>query len=50
VNSPVANHRELAHYRDRNHDHNPPDGSHWELLCLYCHDTNTSGNWERPEQ
>ena len=19
-------------------DNNPPDGSHWELLCLYCHD------------
>jgi len=21
-----------------NHDNNPPDGSNWELLCLYCHD------------
>jgi hypothetical protein len=20
------------------HDNNPPDGSNWELLCLYCHD------------
>jgi 5-methylcytosine-specific restriction endonuclease McrA len=19
-------------------DHNQPDGSNWELLCLYCHD------------
>ena len=24
--------------RDHDHDHNPPDGSNWELLCLYCHD------------
>lgn len=31
--------RELTvHHRDRNHDNNPPDGSNWELLCLYCHD------------
>jgi hypothetical protein len=34
-----ANLRELTvHHRDHNHDHNPPDGSNWELLCLYCHD------------
>ena len=26
------------HHRDHNHDNNPPDGSNWELLCLYCHD------------
>ncbi|SBT08758.1 conserved hypothetical protein [Candidatus Accumulibacter aalborgensis] len=31
--------RELTvHHRDHNHDHNPGDGSNWELLCLYCHD------------
>ena len=31
--------RELTvHHRDRNYNHNPPDGSNWELLCLYCHD------------
>jgi hypothetical protein len=31
--------RELTvHHRDHNHDHNPQDGSNWELLCLYCHD------------
>lgn len=31
--------RELTvHHRDHNHDHNPPDGSNWELLCIYCHD------------
>tara|TARA_R110002049_G_scaffold105003_4_gene251676 strand:+ start:1366 stop:1728 length:363 start_codon:yes stop_codon:yes gene_type:complete len=27
-----------VHHRDHNHDHNPPDGSNWELLCIYCHD------------
>jgi hypothetical protein len=34
-----ANLQELTvHHRDHNHDNNPPDGSNWELLCLYCHD------------
>ena len=34
-----ANLRELTvHHRDHNHDNNQPDGSNWELLCLYCHD------------
>ena len=34
-----ANVRELTvHHRDHDHHHNPPDGSNWELLCLYCHD------------
>jgi hypothetical protein len=34
-----ANLRELTvHHRDHNHDNNPPDGSNWELLCIYCHD------------
>jgi hypothetical protein len=34
-----ANVRELTvHHRDHNHQNNPPDGSNWELLCLYCHD------------
>lgn len=27
-----------VHHRDHNHDNNPPNGSNWELLCLYCHD------------
>jgi len=31
-------HQLTVHHRDHNHDHNPPDGSNWELLCLYCHD------------
>jgi hypothetical protein len=31
--------RELTvHHKDHNHQNNPPDGSNWELLCLYCHD------------
>jgi hypothetical protein len=31
--------RELTvHHKDHNHSNNPPDGSNWELLCLYCHD------------
>jgi len=35
----LANLRELTvHHRDHNHDNNPPDGSNWELLCVYCHD------------
>ena len=38
-----ANLRELTvHHRDHNHDNNPPDGSNWELLCLYCHDNEHS--------
>jgi len=31
--------RELTvHHKDHNHDNNAPDGSNWELLCMYCHD------------
>jgi len=31
--------RELeVHHKDHNHDYNPPDGSNWELLCMYCHE------------
>lgn len=34
-----ANLRELTvHHRNHDHDDNPPDGSNWELLCVYCHD------------
>jgi 5-methylcytosine-specific restriction endonuclease McrA len=31
-----------VHHRDHNHDYNPPDGSNWELLCIYCHDNEHS--------
>jgi 5-methylcytosine-specific restriction endonuclease McrA len=27
-----------VHHKDHNHDHNPPDGSNWELLCAHCHE------------
>src|SRR4051812_34116588 len=31
--------RELTvHHKDGNHHHNPPDGSNWEMLCIYCHE------------
>lgn len=35
--------RELTvHHKDHNHNNNPPDGSNWELLCIYCHDNEHS--------
>jgi hypothetical protein len=31
--------RELTvHHKNGDHEDNPPDGSNWELLCLYCHE------------
>lgn len=27
-----------VHHKDHDHDNNPPDGSNWELLCVYCHE------------
>ncbi|MFY9398790.1 MAG: YajD family HNH nuclease [Desulfomonilia bacterium] len=35
-----------VHHKDHNHDNNPPDGSNWELLCVYCHDEEHSRNVE----
>ena len=35
-------HELTVHHRDHDHDNNPPDGSNWELLCLYCHDNEHS--------
>jgi len=36
---PASRLRELTvHHKDGNHDRNPPDGSNWELLCVYCHE------------
>jgi hypothetical protein len=39
-------HKNLAeltvHHKNHDHDYNPPDGSNWELLCLYCHDNEHS--------
>jgi len=44
--------RELTvHHRDHNHNNNPPDGSNWELLCIYCHDhEHTRGIQEQREK
>ena len=50
--------RELTvHHKDHNHDNNPPDGSNWELLCVYCHeneharavDSRAGGTIKEPE-
>jgi 5-methylcytosine-specific restriction endonuclease McrA len=40
--------RELTvHHKDRDHNNNPPDGSNWELLCMYCHDSEHSRPLDR---
>jgi 5-methylcytosine-specific restriction endonuclease McrA len=33
-----------VHHKDGNHLNNPPDGSNWENLCVYCHDDEHSRN------
>ena len=33
-----------VHHKDHNHDNNPPNGSNWELLCLYCHNNEHQRN------
>jgi hypothetical protein len=53
-------HELTVHHKDRNHNNNPPDGSNWENLCLYCHDwehqkyshlvRGEAGDYERPEE
>lgn len=35
-------HELTVHHKDHNHHNNPADGSNWELLCLYCHDSEHS--------
>lgn len=27
-----------VHHKDGDHRNNPPDGSNWENLCVYCHE------------
>ena len=39
-----------VHHRDHNHDNNPPDGSNWELLCVYCHDNEHQRQIEKAQQ
>ncbi len=40
-----------VHHKDGNHENNPPDGSNWENLCIYCHEDEHSrdmlGNYLR---
>jgi 5-methylcytosine-specific restriction endonuclease McrA len=43
-------HQLTVHHKDGNHDHNPPDGSNWELLCVYCHDNEHSRYLEHVAQ
>jgi hypothetical protein len=35
-----------VHHKDHNYKNNPPDGSNWELLCIYCHDNEHSRSLE----
>jgi 5-methylcytosine-specific restriction endonuclease McrA len=47
--------RELTvHHKDHNYRNNPPDGSNWELLCIYCHDNEHSrgldAEWLPPQE
>ncbi len=42
-------HQLTVHHRDHNHDNNPPDGSNWELLCVYCHDNEHQRELEQAE-
>ena len=39
-------HQLTVHHKDHDHDNNPPDGSNWELLCVYCHDNEHSRELE----
>ncbi|MFH1035088.1 MAG: YajD family HNH nuclease [Pseudomonadota bacterium] len=36
--APRDSHLLTVHHKDGNYKNNPPDGSNWENLCLYCHD------------
>jgi hypothetical protein len=46
----VTVHQLTVHHRDHNHDNNPPDGSNWELLCVYCHDNEHQRQLEQAGQ
>jgi hypothetical protein len=34
----ATRHLLTVHHKDGNHLNNPPDGSNWEALCVYCHE------------
>ena len=38
-----------VHHKNGDHDNNPPDGSNWELLCVYCHDNEHSRELENAQ-
>lgn len=38
----ASRHLLTVHHRDGNHHNNPPDGSNWENLCVYCHENTHS--------
>jgi len=40
-------HELTVHHKDHDHNNNPPDGSNWELLCMYCHDSEHSRSLDR---
>jgi hypothetical protein len=33
-----STHLLTVHHKDGNRNNNPPDGSNWENLCVYCHE------------
>lgn len=35
---PRDRHLLTVHHKDGNPRNNPPDGSNWENLCVYCHE------------
>lgn len=35
---PSDRHLLTVHHKDSNARNNPPDGSNWENLCVYCHE------------
>ncbi|GAB4390594.1 MAG: YajD family HNH nuclease [Thermodesulfovibrionales bacterium] len=35
---PKDRHLLTVHHRDGNPRNNPPDGSNWENLCVFCHE------------
>jgi hypothetical protein len=35
---PKDRHLLTVHHKDGNPGNNPPDGSNWENLCVYCHE------------
>ena len=49
-----SRHLLTVHHKDGNPGNNPPDGSNWENLCIYCHDDEHSrsllADYTRPKR